>query len=384
MSDKQRDAVPEGFASLFESSLPKKASFKPGQALDTHVVAISGDSVFVELNGKSEGVLERAELCDKDGNLTVKEGDAIKVFFLKADNGEMRFTVKLQGEKGGSSLLESAFQNKMPVEGVVEKEIKGGYEVKLGDVRAFCPYSQMGSRRVEDASIYVGKRLTFKIQEYKANGRNILVSNRVIEEEARAEKLEGLKGQLTEGAVVKATVKSLQSFGAFVDLGGVQALLPISEIGRDRVEDISTVLSVGQEIEVQLLRLDWKNERLSVSMKRLLSDPWPTARQKYPANTRIEGKIARITNFGAFITLEPGLEGLLHVSELRSNEKYDNPLAALKVGETMSVQVIEVDLGKKRISLKRATSAEEEATSKKYMGDDGDTYNPFAALLKKK
>lgn len=374
------------FAALFESSLARMEKLKPGQAVETTVVSISKDCVFLQLSGKSEGIIDREELTDANGKLTVSEGDTIKAYFLNAKNGEMIFTTRISGDKAGSALLENAFANKIPVEGLVEKEIKGGYEIKIGDSRAFCPFSQMGYKRGDQEESYIGKRMTFKIQEYKEGGRKILVSNRAIEEEAHNNLVETLKNTLKAGDVVKGTVKSIQDFGAFVDIGGVQALLPVSEIGRSRVEDIRSVLSVGQEIEAEVLKLDWKNERLSLSMKALLSDPWAHAIEKYPKESKHSGTVARVTDFGAFVTLESGIDGLLHISELRGDGKYNNTSKTVKAGEKLAVQVIEIDVAKKRISLKQATSAEEDETSKKYLdgGSSADTYNPFAALLKRK
>lgn len=386
MEQQDADNNPNSFANLFEKSFTKMDKLQPGQMVETQIVSISKDCIFLQLSGKSEGVLDRAEMTDKDGKLTVKEGDTIKAFFVDAKNGEMNFTTRISGEKAGSAMLENAYKNKIPVEGTVEKEIKGGYEIKLGDTRAFCPFSQMGLKRTEDAAACVGKKLTFRIQEYKEHGRNILVSNRAIAEEARAEQVEELKKTLKENTVVKGTIKSIQDFGAFIDLDGVQALLPISEIGRNRVEDIRAVLTVGQEIEASIIKIDWKTERITLSMKALLSDPWEKALEKYPKNSKHSGKIVRITDFGAFVSLENGIDGLVHISELRGEGKFGNSEVTVKMGQTLSVQVLDIDVAKKRISLKQASSAEEDETSKKYMKGDasGDTYNPFAALLKKK
>lgn len=386
MEQQHDDDAASDFASLFEKSITKMDRLQPGQTVETSIVSISGDCVFLQLNGKSEGVLDRAELADKDGNLSIREGDPIKVFFLDAKNGEMHFTTKISGDKAGPALLENAYKNKIPVEGLVEKEIKGGYEVRIGETRAFCPFSQMGSRRTEPPEVYVGRHLTFKIQEFKDNGRSIMVSNRVIEEEAQQVRIEALKQTLREGMLIKGTIKSLQDFGAFVDLGGVQALLPISEIARDRVQDIHAVLTVGQEIEASILKLDWEGERISLSMKSLLADPWVGACEKYPKNSKHTGKVVRITDFGAFVSLESGLDGLIHVSEFKSDSKYGNAGVPVKVGQTVSVQILEVNVPGKRISLKPTSSLEEDETTKKYLeADTGtDTYNPFAALLKKK
>jgi len=169
------------FAELFEQSMVKAERLQPGQLVEATIEAIAGDCIFLRLGGKSEGVLDRAELADEDGRLNVAAGDTIKAYFLEAKNGEMRFTTRLSGEKAGTAMLESAWQNQIPIEGTVEKEIKGGYAIKLGSTRAFCPYSQMGLKRTEEGPSFVGRRLAFKIQEYKDHGRSIMVSNRVIE-----------------------------------------------------------------------------------------------------------------------------------------------------------------------------------------------------------
>jgi len=387
MKPLHQDSKADDLAKMYEQSFSGMGYFKPGQAVETEVVSISKDCVFLQLNGKSEGILDRDELTDKDGNLTVKVGDRLRVIFLDAENGEMRFTTRISGNAAGPEMLEQAYLEKMPVEGLVEKEIKGGYEIRIGEFRAFCPYSKMGERRSDNSSEYIGKRLSFKIQEYKNNGRSILVSNRVIHEEARAERLEALKKTLHEGIVITGSIISIQSFGAFVDLGGIQALLPISEISRSRVEDIKAVLSVGQEIEASILQIDWQSERISLSMKSLLADPWETAMGKYPEGSKHTGKVVRLADFGAFVSLEPGIDGLMHVSEISKVSKYGTSSElTVKLGQTLSVEILGVDQSNKRISLKPTTTIEEDETTARYLDASADstTYNPFAALLKKK
>jgi small subunit ribosomal protein S1 len=378
----------EDFAAMFEDSISKMESMAPGQLIETTIVSISGGYIFLQLSGKSEGLLEAAELTDKEGILSVKEGDKIKAFFLSAKNGEMFFTTRISGDKADKAVLENAYRSEIPVEGLVEKEIKGGFDVKIGESRAFCPFSQMGQKRVEDAGIYIGKHLTFRILEYKENGRNILVSNRVILEEEHNKQVEVLKNTLHEDMVIKGIVKKVQNFGAFVDIDGVQALLPISEISRSRVDDINKVIKVGQEIEASIIKLDWKTERITLSMKALLSDPWDEAKTKYKSGSKHVGKVVRITDFGAFVTLEPGLDGLIHISDLKIDSRDSNPSDILKQGQELTVLINSVDTDKKRLSLKPAASAEEDSTNKKYMENDSDgdsdTYNPFAAFLKNK
>jgi small subunit ribosomal protein S1 len=361
--------------------------FEPGQQIETQIVAIVGDTTFLELNMKSEGVLDSAELLDKDGNLTVKIGDTIKTYFISAENGEMRFTTRLSGDKADSTILESAYNNGIPVEGVVEKEIKGGFEVKIGANRAFCPYSQMGYRQKEEASFFIGKHLTFKIQKFEQGGRNLVVSNRAILESEADEHLELLEKQLKEGMTVHGTVKTLHPYGAFIDINGFQALLPISEIMVGHVEDIESVLKVGQEIEAKILHVDWSKERMSLSMKALESDPWDTAISKYVVGSKYEGIISRIAQFGLFVTLEPGIDGLVHISKLQDASGSTNLSKKYQIGTKMSVQVEKFDKEERRISLAPTQSSELDKTTAKYMDnqdDDSETYNPFAALLKKK
>lgn len=386
MEENKNNGNAQDFASLFEKSLAKMDKLQPGQQIETEIVSISGDSVFLQLSGKSEGILDTAEIMDKDGKFTAKEGDVIKVFFLQAKNGEMRFTTRIGGEKAEPSMIENAYHNRIPVEGVVEKEIKGGYEIKLGGARAFCPYSQMGLKKSENAAEQIGKKLSFRITEYKNGGRNILVSQRALMEEARSDQIEKLKGTLAKGQKVTGTIVSIQEYGAFVDIGGFQALLPVSEIGRSRVEDINAVLTVGQEIEAEILKIDWKTERISLSTKALLADPWEGAKDRYPLDSRHEGTVVRVTDFGAFVSLESGVDGLIHISELKGDGTRDNPREKLSVGQKLKVQIMEVNEDKKRISLKTASAADQDSDTRKYLDNnrDTDTYNPFAALLSKK
>ncbi len=365
----------EDFATLLENSFTQTKSFVPGQVIEAEIVSISGGCVFLQLDGKSEGQIDAEELLDKDGNITVKEGDMQKAYFLSAQNGDMLFTTRISGNKAGKDALKSAFEAGIPLEGTVDSVIKGGFDIKIGESRAFCPFSQMGLKRVQDSQEYVGTKHTFKIIEYGENGRNILVSSRVLLEEEKQQKLEVLKNSLKEKMTVVGTVKSLQDFGAFVEIQGVQALLPISEISRSRIDDIKKYLTVGQEIETSIIKLDWKTERITLSIKALIKDPWVEAEIKYPCDSRHKGIVARITNFGAFVTLESGLDGLIHISELDGDE--------LKKGQKVNVQIRSIDTAGKRIALKQVSSDQENAVYKQYMEEDNDTYNPFADLFKK-
>lgn len=361
--------------------------FQIGEPFETEIVAITNTTIFLDLSAKSEGVLDRAELADENGEVSVKEGDKIKVFFTGEVGGEMCFTTKIAGQKADKEMLENAYKNGIPVEGHVEAEIKGGYDIKIGGARAFCPYSQMGYKNREEPAAYVGRNLTFMIMEYKNDGKDVLVSNRKVGESEYAANLGKLANQITEGAIVEGTVLSIEKFGAFVDVMGFKTLLPISEMSYDRVTDAGDVVEVGQQLKVQVLKTDWKNERVSVSLKSLMKDPWDEAVSKFPEGTKVDGKISKIMEFGLFVNLSTGIDGLVHISELEGVKSDTNLKKVYKIGQEMSVVVEKIDAAQKRISLRPASSVEQDNTAAQYMSsqkdDDGDTYNPFAAFFKK-
>lgn len=364
-----------------------KHLYEPGQMVETTIVAITDDTIFLDLGLKAEGILEKSELSDENGNVSVNVGDKIKVYFLKNNYEELHFTTKLSGKDTNSDVLENAWKNSIPVEGHVTQEIKGGFEVMIGSTRAFCPYSQMGFKQKKEPAEYVGQHLTFRIQEFKNEGRNIVVSNRVVLEEEAAEKKARLSSELTVGSVVKGTVMSLESYGAFVNVNGFQALLPISEISHVRVDNVADVLKVGQEIEAKIIKADWSRERVSLSMKELEKDPWDAAAERFPSGTRVEGTVARVAGFGVFVNIAPAIDGLVHISKLNV-ERNTNLQKVFHAGDKMEVVVEKVDVEEHRISLTPVVSNEEQDNAAEYLtshkdDDDGETYNPFAALLKK-
>ncbi|MCP4714801.1 MAG: 30S ribosomal protein S1, partial [Deltaproteobacteria bacterium] len=327
----------------------------------------------------SEGVLAVQEFRGEDGTCTVAEGDEIEAYFLSSRNGEMTFTLRIGGDSASAELIAAAAASGIPIEGFVEKEIKGGFEVRIaGTVRAFCPFSQMGLRRVEDAQQYIGQRIAFKVAEYGENGRKIVLSNRAILQEERRKQKDALRETLKEGATVTGTVISIRDFGAFVDIGGIEGLLPVSEIAWDRVENIHDRLSVGQDVEVIVLKLDWGNDRFSFSLKAALPDPWKTAAATFAEGSTLSGTVARLTKFGAFVTLAPGIDGLVHISALGQGKRINHPREVVEEGQSIDVKVTAVDVEKKRISLvmpgaepQRASRASDEKDYKRYV-DKGD------------
>ena len=357
------------FEELLNKSTAETGRLEPGQRVEAQIVDVGSDWVFLGLGGKSEGSLDKKELLDENGEFTMKVGDTVTAYFMSSRQGEMLFTTRITSGEAGRNFLEDASQNQIPVEGLVETETKGGFRVKLpGDTKAFCPYSQMGLRRVEDSSEYVGQRMPFIITEYSEKGRNVILSNRAILEAELLVKKEELKEKLTEGMKITGTVTSIQGFGAFIDIGGMQGLLPISEIGWERVEDVNNVLSVGQELETVILNLDWENDRVALSLKATLPDPWDHVEAKYPAGSSHVGKVARLTKFGAFVTLEGGVDGLVHISKLGGGKRINHPNEVLEQGQALDVTVETVDLEKRRLSL--ALERDEKGKDESGMADD--------------
>jgi small subunit ribosomal protein S1 len=351
----------KSFAELFEQSFKKPSRLEPGQKVEAVIVKITDAWIFLDLGDKSEGYLDKKELLDPEGKLTVAEGDRVSAYFLSAENNEKLFTTRVSGGAAGNRYLEDAFHNRIPVEGVAEKEIKGGYEIKIaGSMRGFCPYSQMGLRRSDTPQDVIGKKLLFKITEYRDNGRSLVLSNRKVLEEERERIREELKNTLQKDMVIKGTVMSLSSFGAFVDIGGIEALLPISEVGFSRVDDLSTVLSPGQEVEVKVLELDWEKNRISVSQKAALPDPWLQIHARFPEESCHTGVVARLAPFGAFVTLAPGIDGLIHISQLGQGKRINHPREVLAEGQAIEVRVLKIDTESKRLSLALASASPQE------------------------
>lgn len=341
------------FAELFQESESKPVRrLKPGQKITATIVGISGESVFLDTGGKSEGILEASEILTGDKETEPAAGDTLEVYFLKNKGGAQLFTISI-GSGKNTEHLEEACRSGIPVEGMVKEEIKGGFAITLGgSIRAFCPYSQMGLRRVEDAAAeYLDKRLNFLITRFEENGRNIVVSAKALLEEEREKLRDTLKETLAEGDTLSGTITSIRDFGAFVDIGGVDGLVPISEIGWSRVENINDFYAVGQTISVVVKKLDWDNNRITLSIKETLDDPWEEAAAKLSSGQIVTGTVARLAQFGAFVTLAEGVDGLIHISKLGKGKRINHPREVLEEGQEIEVQVESVDTIEKRISL---------------------------------
>ncbi|MBJ6752653.1 30S ribosomal protein S1 [Geomonas anaerohicana] len=359
----------ESFADLFERSQKDAGRLEPGAKVEATVLQIAKDWVFLDTGRKGEGILDIKELLDADGNVSVKVGDKVTAWFVSSRNNEMRFTTKLgagSSHSAGNAQLEEAYAAGIPVQGVVEKEVKGGFEVKVAGSRAFCPFSQIALRRVEDTAALLGKQMSFKITEYSEKGRNIVLSHRALLEEELQQQKDALKETLKVGDRVKGTVTSLRDFGAFVSIGAVEGLLPVSEVAWARVNHVSEVLTAGQEVEVVVKGIDWEKNRISFSLKDTLADPWEEAASAFPEGSYQSGKVARLTPFGAFVTLASGVDGLIHISKLGAGKRIQHPKEVLSEGQEVEVKVEAVDREAKKISLALASvsrAAEEQAQS---------------------
>lgn len=351
----------KSFAEFMTENPVEREWLHPGQRVNAAIVKITPAWIFIDLGSKSEGYLDSKEFLDGEGNLTVKEGDNIRAYFLSSRNGEKLFTTMVGKGDASKAYLEDAWRNGIPVEGKITKEIKGGIEVAIaGDVRAFCPFSQTGLPRSENISEYLGKTLPFKITEYGENGRNIVISHRAILEEEKTKQKEGLKEILKEGMTVQGKVMSIHNFGAFVDIGGIQGLLPLSEIGWNRAEEIKDVLAVGDELSLSILKLDWAADKITLSRKATLPDPWANIEGGFPKGSCHSGRVTSLTDFGAFVTLETGVDGLVHISKLAKGKRIKHAGEVLAKGQTVEVRIESVDAEKKRISLSLVDSEGEE------------------------
>jgi small subunit ribosomal protein S1 len=336
---------------------------KVGDKVKGKIVSITDENVFVDLGGKAEGMLEAAQVRDAEGNLTVKEGDTVDATVAAIDeNGNLVLRRRAGGRQGGrkqqevSAELRQAYENGLPVEGMVTGINKGGAEVQLSGMRAFCPLSQLALRYVEDPQQFVGQRLTFKISRLE-EGRtrpNIVLSRRAILEEEAQNRAAETKEKLKIGATLTGKITSLTTYGAFVDLGGVEGMLHVSEIGYARVSHPKDVFTVGQEIEVQVIKVEPGKEgrdRISLSRRSLERDPWRDVADRFPEGTELDGRVMRLETFGAFIEIAPGIEGLAHISELNAGRRIEHSREAVQLGQDVRVRVLGVDSERRRISL---------------------------------
>ena len=350
----------ESFAELFEQSQQFLTNLKPGAIVTGTVVDVRGDVVVINAGLKSEGIVPIEQCRNDAGEIDVGIGDQVKVALDSIENG-FGETV-LSREKAKRAMvwdeLEQALENNDTITGRISGKVKGGFTVDIKDVRGFLPGSLVDVRPVRDSSYLEGKELEFKLIKLDRKRNNIVVSRRAVVETEHSEDREELLGKLVEGAVLKGVVKNLTDYGAFVDLGGIDGLLHITDMAWKRVRHPSEVVEVGQELDVRVLKYDRERNRVSLGLKQMGEDPWDNIARRYPANTRAFGKVSNVTEYGAFVEIEPGVEGLVHVSEMDWTNKNVNPAKIVQVGDEVQVMVIDVDEERRRISLgmKQVTS----------------------------
>ena len=339
----------EDFAAMFEGSLAARRIEK-GQTIDGTIVAIGPEVAFVDVGGKGEATIAIDELKDADGHLDVAAGDRIQAVVVSTAGG-LTLSRRLARGAATERQLEDAFHTGLPVEGRVDGAIKGGYEVRIGGRRAFCPFSQIDTLRA-DPSTHQGRVYEFRIVEYKDGGRNLVVSRRALLEEAERARADEVRRSIVAGAVITGRVASVREFGAFVDLGGgVQGLLHVSEMGWSRVSDPAQALTPGEDITVKVLHVDDDKQKISLGLKQLTTDPWTSAAASYAVGQAHTGRVTRLAEFGAFVELEPGVEGLAHASTFAPTGPSKGWSAQVSPGMTGTFEILSIDADKKRIGV---------------------------------
>ncbi len=342
----------ESFSEMFEQSLANQR-IRPGMILTGLVIDVGPDVVIVNVGLKSEAVIPLEQFKNERGEVEVSAGDQVEVALDSVEDGtgETRLSREKAKRARTWTRLEEAFNNAEIVTGIISGRVKGGFTVEIDHVRAFLPGSLVDVRPVRDTGYLEGKPLEFKVIKLDQKRNNVVVSRRaVVEQEFSAER-SALMDNLQEGAVVRGTVKNLTDYGAFVDLGGIDGLLHITDMAWKRVKHPSEVVKVGDEIDVRILKFDRERSRVSLGLKQLGADPWENIARRYPPNTRVFGKVTNIADYGAFVEIEDGVEGLVHVSEMDWTNKNVNPAKVVHTGQEVEVMVLDVDEERRRISL---------------------------------
>src|SRR2546430_3165206 len=369
--EEEEEAMPgsddEDFAALFAASegRTRERRVAAGDVIRGRVIAVGATAAFVTVGGKAEATIDLGEFRDPaTGEVQLHEGDEIEATVVDDGTRSGSIVLKRVAGRGGHvpGELEQAFAHGIAIEGLVTGENKGGYDVQIGSVRAFCPGSQIDRRRIEGAP-YVGLRLRFRITKLEAGGRNVVVSRRQLLEEEATQQARVVWAELRVGAVVAGTVTSLRDFGAFVDLGGVDGLIHVSELGYGRASHPSDVLQVGQRVEAQVVKLEPDPKggrgRVGLSLRALAPDPWATAAERFPVGASVCGRVRRLEQVGALVALAPGVAGLARASRLALDRRVSHPRQIVSIGDTVQVTVVELDPVKRRIGLSMIELARE-------------------------
>lgn len=406
MAEKQNDEGTEheveDFATLFaqsEVATHGRIKIEVGQVVRGRVVAVGQHTAFVEIGEKGEAQIDLAEFRDpQSGEVTLAVGDMVEA--TVTDDGSSSGTITLKQTLGrGGHLpgeLQQAFDLGVPIEGVVTGENKGGFDIQIGSARAFCPRSQIDRKRGDIVGTdYIGQRFSFRITKIDADKRDVVVSRRVLLDEEAAERMRATMDSVREGAVLEGVVTNLQPFGAFVDVGGVEGMIHISQLAYGRVDQPSDVLEVGQKVRVKVVRVEEKPDgkrRIGLSMKELAADPWSEVARDFPVGTTVRGRVRRLEPFGAFVELAPGLEGLVHISKISLDRRLSHARQALEIDQEVEATVLSVEPAKRRIALsliekmrgdREASAARDRAEEREALAEQNrpQSLGSFAELL---
>jgi small subunit ribosomal protein S1 len=347
----QNEKIPGDFAKLFTESVQEQ-DYKIGDVVSGKVVEVQSDYVLVDINYKSEGLIPIGEFRIVDGVRAIKPGDQIDVLIdrIENDNGMIGLSKNKADMMRAWTDISKAAENEEVIEGTVIAKVKGGLSVDIG-VTAFLPGSQIDLRPVRNMDQYIGKVYKFKVIKFNKKRGNIVLSRRALLEQERENIRAQTLDQIKEGSVVTGTVKNITDYGAFIDLGGMDGLLHITDMSWGRIKHPSELINVGDEIQVRVLKYDNEKERVSLGMKQLQTDPWETVKAKYTIGTKLKGKVVSLAEYGAFLEIGDGVEGLIHVSEMSWTKRVKHPSQVVNVGDEVDVQVLEVDMENRRISL---------------------------------
>jgi small subunit ribosomal protein S1 len=384
----------DDFAQMLEESFKTVKTLQVGNEVDATVLGSDNEYVFLDLGTRLDGMVRKGELM-RNGELSVSEGDTIKVFVTGQRSGAWMCSCRLgssgaaeQDPKKVAALMSlgEAFNANTPVEGKVSELIKGGFIVQVMGLKAFCPLSQISTEFSDNPDSHLNQTYTFYVMQFEEDGSNIVISRKeYLQHEAR-KKEEKLWQEVEEGGVYEGTIKAIQDYGAFVDIGGIEGLLHISEISHARIEKPSDVLKIGQTLDVAVLEVDRQRRKLSLSVKTLLEDPWDTVTKKLKVGGEYQGKVVRLKTYGAFVQLFPGVDGMVHISRLGTGRTHKHPKEVLKTGEMITVRVLDIDKESKRISLTMEKdegdySSDLEKLKKQQNKDEKNTDGHMASLV---
>ncbi len=349
---RKQDAAKAEFAAMLNAQFANyRTGFNPGERVSATVLAIGPQHLVLDVKAKNEGLAPIADFQDEQGKVGVAVGDTVDVVFIGMEGGAFIFSTRIYGSVAVDQTIAQAHASGLPVEGRVQAEINGGYEVMIGERRAFCPYSQISLRRQEGVD-YIGQSFPFIVQEYDEEGRNVVVSRRAVLEQERARQRDELQQDLSAGQTRSGRVTRLAEFGFFVDLGGVEGLVPMKELSWRRDVKPSDVVSVGDSVEVLVREVDWERNRISLSLRAAQTDPFESVILRHPVGSTVHGKVTHIERFGVFVEIAPGVEGLVPIGWLGGGRRIMSPREVLSEGQELDLQVESIDVERRRMSLK--------------------------------